>query len=139
MNYQILHKLQMLLRKEKFNKEIYNAHEIIMIVLKSITLINSERKSETFRLKSSVISINLKYDKVFRLKSDTKLISIVCSDEKRLNIIIKNMIIHVLKRAAAKAIENILLLKKAYREKSIESLIELVDSMFSDDYFIIDI
>ena len=47
------------------------------------------------------------------------------------------MIIHVLKRAAAKAIKNILLLKQTYYEKSIKLLIELIDFMFFDDQFVI--
>ena len=53
--------------------------------------------------------------------------------------ITKNVIIYASKRVATKTIKNVLLLKQAYREKSIESLIELVDFMFSDDQFIIDI
>ena len=73
------------------------------------------------------------------MKFNTKLISIVCFNEKRLIIITKNIIIYALKRVAAKAIENVLLLKQIYREKSIESLIELADLMLSDDQFIIDI
>ena len=78
-------------------------------------------------------------EKKWLMKFNTKLISIVCSDEKRLIIIIENVIIHVSKRVAAKVIKSALLLKQAYREKSVESLIELVDFIFSDDQFAIDI
>ena len=45
------------------------------------------------------------------MKFNIKLISIVCFDEKRLIIITENIIIYVSKCVAAKAIENVLLLK----------------------------
>ena len=67
------------------------------------------------------------------------MISIVCFDEKRLIMIVENVIIYALKRAAAKTIENILLLKQIYCKKLIESLIEFVNFMFFDDQFIINI
>ena len=155
-NYQILHKLQMSLRKKKFNKEIYNTHVTILIILKSVNLFSFEKKDEIF-LKSSATSIKMKkneismtlkfntlisvvcFEKERLIKFNIKLISIVYSDEKRLIIITENVIIHVLKRAAAKTIEKILLLKQIYREKSIESLIKFVDFMLSDDQFAIDI
>ena len=118
----------MSLRKKKFNKEIHNAHVIMLIVLKNINLFNFKEKNKTF-LKSSAILIKMKENKISMtlkfntlisvvylekkrlMKFNTKLISIVCFDENQLIIIIENMIIYVLKRAAAKAIENNLLLK----------------------------
>ena len=127
-NYQILYKLQMSLHKKKFNKEIYNAHVTMLIVLKNVNSFNFEKKNEVF-LKSNAISIKIKKNKIsITLKFNTlisivcsekerlikfniKLISIVYSDEKQLIMITENVIIHVLKRAATKTIENVLLLK----------------------------
>ena len=155
-NCQILHKLQMSLRKRKFSKKIHNAHITMLIALKNINSFNFKKKDETL-LKSSATSTKMKKNEISMtlrsstlisavcpekkrlIKFNTKLISIVCPDEKRLIIITKNVIIHVLKRAAAKTTESVLLLKQTYREKSIESLIELVDSMLFDDQFPINI
>ena len=118
----------MSLRKKEFSKEIYNAHVTILIALKSVNSFNFEKKNEAF-LKSSTTSIKMKkseismtlrfntlisivcFEKKQLMKFNTKLISIVCFDEKRLIIITENVIIHVLKRAIAKTIENALLLK----------------------------
>ena len=118
----------MLLHKRKLSKKIYNAHVTMLIVLKSVNSFNFEKKNEIL-LKSSATSIKMKENEILMIlkfstlilivcsekkrliKFNIKLISIVYSDEKRLIIIIENVIIHVLKRAAAKAIENILLLK----------------------------
>ena len=140
----------MSLRKKKFSKEIHNAHVTMLTVLKNVNSFNFEKKNEIFlkssatsvKIKKSEISMTLKFNTLISvvcsekkrlMKFNTKLISIVCSDEKRLIMITKNVIIHASKRAAAKAIENALLLKQAYREKSVESLIEFVDFMLSDD------
>ena len=155
-NRQILHKLQMSLRKRKFSKEIHNAHVTMLIILKNVNSFNFEKKDETF-LKSSATSIKMKkneismilkfstlisvvcFEKKQLIKFNTKLISIVYFDKKQLIMITENMIIHALKRAAAKTIENVLLLKQTYYEESTESLIELVDFIFSDDQFVINI
>ena len=127
-NHQKLHKLQMLLCKKKFNKEIYNAHITMLIALKNTNSFNFKKKNEIF-LKSSAISIKMKENKILiilkfstlisivyfkkkrLMKFNIKLILIVYFDEKRLIMIIKNVIIHVSKRVATKTIENILLLK----------------------------
>ena len=45
-NYQILYKLQMLLRKKKFNKEIYNAHVIMLTVLKNVNSFKFEKENK---------------------------------------------------------------------------------------------
>ena len=58
-NRQILHKLQMSLRKKKLNKEIHNAHVTMLTVLKNVNSFNFEKKGEIF-LKSSAISIKMK-------------------------------------------------------------------------------
>ena len=118
----------MSLCKEKLNKEIYNAHVTILIVLKNVNSFNFKKKNEIF-LRLSATSIKMKknktliilkfntlisvvcFEKKRLMKFNIKLISIVCFNEKQLIIIIKNVIIHVLKRAATKTIENILLLK----------------------------
>ena len=140
----------MSLRKKKFNKKIHNAHVTMLTVLKNVNSFNFEKKDEillkssatSVKIKKSEISMTLKFNTLISvvcsekkrlMKFNTKLISIVCSDEKRLIMITKNVIIHASKRAAAKAIENALLLKQAYREKSVESLIEFADFMLSDD------
>ena len=127
-NRQILHKLQMSLRKKKLNKKIYNAYITMLTVLKNVNLFNFEKKNKVL-LRSSATSIKMKKSEILMIlrfntlisvvcsekkrliKFNTKLISIVCFDEKRLIIITENMIIHALKRAVAKTIENILLLK----------------------------
>ena len=55
-------------------------------------------------------------------------------------LITKIIITFIQNRNEAKAInENVLLSKKTYREKSIESLIEFVNFIFSDDQLVIDI
>ena len=118
----------MLLRKRKFSKKIYNAHVAMLTALKNVNSFNFKKKIKIL-LRSSAISIKMKESKILMIlksntlisvvcfekkqlmKFSTKLISIVCSDEKRLIIITENMIIHALKRAAAKTIENVLLLK----------------------------
>ena len=118
----------MSLRKKKFNRKIYNAHIIILIVLKNVNSFNFKKKNETF-LKSSAISTKMKeneilmtlkfntlisivcFEKKQLMKFNIKLISIVYFDEKRLIMIIKNVIIYVSKRVATKIIENVLLLK----------------------------
>ena len=146
----------MSLRKKKFSKKIYNAHVTMLTALKNVNSFNFEKKNETF-LKSSATSIKMKESEILMtlkfstlisivcsekkrlMKFNIKLISIVCFDKKRLIMIIKNVIIYVLKRVAAKAIKNVLLLKQIYREKSVESLIEFVDFMLSDDQFAINI
>ena len=75
-NRQILHKLQKSLRKGKLNKEIYNAHIIILIAQKSINSFNFEKKGEILQLKSSATSVKMKESEVLiTLKSNT-LISI---------------------------------------------------------------
>ena len=127
-NRQILHKLQMSLRKRKFNKKVHNAHVTMLIVLKNVNSFNFKKKNEIL-LKSSATSTKMKKNEILMtlkfstlnsvvcfkkkrlMKFNTKLILIVCFDERRLIIIAENMIIHVLKRAAAKAIEDALLLK----------------------------
>ena len=58
-NRQILHKLQISLRKRKFSKEIHNAHVIILIVLKNVNSFNFKKKDEIL-LKSSATSIKMK-------------------------------------------------------------------------------
>ena len=75
-NRQILHKLQKSLRKGKLNKEIYTAHIIILIALKSINSFNFKKKGEILQLKSSATSVKMKESEVLiTLKSNT-LISI---------------------------------------------------------------
>ena len=155
-NCQILHKLQILLCKKKLSKKIQNAHVTMLIVLKNVNSFNFKKKNEVFlksnatstKIKKNKISMTLKFSKLISvvysqkeqlIKFNIKLISIVCSDEKQLIIIIENVIIHVLKRAAAKAIESILLLKQTYCKESIKSLIEFIDFMLSDNQFAIDI
>ena len=146
----------MSLRKKKFNKKVHNAHIIMLIVLKNVNSFNFKKKNEVL-LKSSATSIKMKENKISMtlrfntlisvvcsekkqlIKFNIKLISIVYFDEEQLIIIIKNVIIYVSKRVAVKAIENVLLLKQIYYEKSIKLLIEFVDFMFSNDQFIIDI
>ena len=49
----------MSLRKKKFNKKIYNAHVIMLTVLKSVNSFNFEKKNEIF-LKSSATSTKIK-------------------------------------------------------------------------------
>ena len=155
-NRQILHKLQMSLHKKKLSKEIYNAHVTMLTVLKNVNSFNFEKKSEIL-LKSSATSIKMKKSKILMTLKFSTLISVVCSekkrlmkfniklisivyfDEKRLIMIIENVIVYASKRAAIKIIENILLLKQIYREKSIESLKEFVDFMFFNNQFVIDI
>ena len=145
-----MQKLQMSLRKKKLSKEIHNAHVTMLIALKNVNSFNFKKKGEIF-LKSSATSIKMKENEISMtlkfstlisiiysekkqlMKFNTKLISIVCFNKKRLIIITENVIIHALKRAAVKAIENVLLLKQVYREKSIELLIKFVDFMLSDD------
>ena len=118
----------MLLRKRKLSKKIHNAHVTILIVLKNVNSFNFKKKDEIF-LRSNVISIKMKKSEILMtlkfntlisvvcsekkrlIKFNTKLISIVYSDEKRLIMITKNVIIYASKRAVAKAIENVLLLK----------------------------
>ena len=127
-NRQILYKLQMSLRKKKFNKEIHNAHVIMLIVLKIVNSFNFKKKDETFlrssatstKMKKTEVLMTLKFNTLISvvclkkkqlMKFNTKLISIVCFDERRLIMITKNVIIYASKRAAAKAIKNVLLLK----------------------------
>ena len=38
----------MLLHKKKFNKKIYNAHVIMLTVLKNVNLFNFKKKDEIF-------------------------------------------------------------------------------------------
>ena len=118
----------MSLRKKKFNKEIYNAYVTMLIVLKNVNLFNFKKKDEIFlkssatliKMKESEILIILKFNTLISvvcfkkkrlMKFNTKLISIVCFNEKRIIMIIENVIIYASKRAAAKTIENVLLLK----------------------------
>ena len=123
-----MHKLQISLRKRKFSKEIYNTYVTMLIVLKNVNSFNFKKKNEIL-LKSSAILIKMKESKILitlkfntlisavcsekkrLIKFNIKLISIVYFDEKRLIMIAENVIIYALKRVAAKAIENVLLLK----------------------------
>ena len=118
----------MLLRKKKFNKEVHNAHITMLTILKNVNSFNFKKKNEIF-LKSSAISTKMKESKILMtlrfstlisvvyfekkrlMKFNIKLTSIVCFNEKRLIMIAENVIIHALKRVAAKTIENVLLLK----------------------------
>ena len=47
-NRQILHKLQILLRKKKFNKKVYNVHVIMLTVLKNVNSFNFKKKKKFF-------------------------------------------------------------------------------------------
>ena len=76
-NRQILHKLQMLLRKKKFNKKIHNAHVIMLTVLKNVNLFNFEKKNEIF-LKSSATSTKMKKNEILMILRFSTLILIVC-------------------------------------------------------------
>ena len=58
-NCQILYKLQMLLRKRKFSKEIHNTYVIMLIALKNVNSFNFEKKNEIL-LKSSATSTKMK-------------------------------------------------------------------------------
>ena len=128
----------------------------MLIILKNVNSFNFEKKNEILlksnatstKMRKSEISMTLKFSTLISvvcfkkkrlMKFNTKLISTVCFDEKRLIMITKNVIIYALKRAAAKAIENVLLLKQTYREKSIELLIKLINFMLSNDQFTINI
>ena len=118
----------MLLRKKEFSKEIHNAHITMLIILKNVNSFNFEKKNEIL-LRSSAISIKMEKsetsmilrfntlisvicsEKKRLMKFNIKLISIVCFDEKRLIMITENVIIYASKHAAAKAIKDVLLLK----------------------------
>ena len=118
----------MSLCKKKFNKEIYNTHVTMLIVLKNVNSFNFEKKDEIL-LRSNAISIRIKkneilmtlrfntlisvvcFEKKRLMKFNIKLISTVYSDERQLIKITENVIIHASKRVAAKTIENVLLLK----------------------------
>ena len=63
-NRQILHKLQMLLRKKKLNKEIHNAHVTMLIILKNVNSFNFKKKDEIF-LRLSATSIKIKKKRNF--------------------------------------------------------------------------
>ena len=80
-NRQILHKLQMLLRKKKFSKEIYNAHVTMLTVLKNVNLFNFKKKNETF-LKLNAISIKIKENKILMTLKFNTLILVVYSEKK---------------------------------------------------------
>ena len=73
----------MSLRKKKLNKEIHNAHVIILIILKNINLFNFKKKSEIF-LKSSATSIKMKKSKILITLRFNTLISVVCFKKKQL-------------------------------------------------------
>ena len=75
-NRQILHKLQMSLRKKKFNKEIYNAHITMLTALKSVNSFNSDKKNEIF-LKLNAISIKMKESEILMTLRFNTLISVV--------------------------------------------------------------
>ena len=100
----------------------------MLIVLKNVNSFNFKKKNEIF-LRSSATSIRMRKNEILitlrfstlisvvcsekkrLMKFNIKLISIVYSDERQLIIITENVIIYVLKRVAAKIIENVLLLK----------------------------
>ena len=75
-NCQILHKLQESLRKKEVNKEIYNAHVTMLIVLKNINSFNFKKKDEIFQLKSSTTSIKMKESEISMTLKFNTLISI---------------------------------------------------------------
>ena len=100
----------------------------MLIALKNVNSFNFKKKDEIFlksnatsiRIKESEILITLKFNTLISvvcsekkqlMKFNIKLISIVCFNEKQLIMITKNVIIHASKRAAAKIIKNVLLLK----------------------------
>ena len=128
----------------------------MLIVLKNINSFNFKKKDEIF-LKLSAISTKMKeieilitlkfntlisivcFEKKRLIKFNIKLILIVYSDEKQLIMITKNVIIYTSKRVAAKIIKNVLLLKQTYCKKLIESFIKLVDFIFFNNQFVINI
>ena len=74
----------MSLCKEKFNKEIHNAHVTMLIVLKNVNLFNFEKKNEIF-LKSSATSIKMKENEILMILRFNTLISVICSEKKTIN------------------------------------------------------
>ena len=75
-NRQILHKLQESLRKKELNKEIYNAHIIMLTVLKSTNPFSSEEKGEILQLKSSTTSTKMRESETLITLKFNTLISI---------------------------------------------------------------
>ena len=73
----------MSLRKKKLSKEIYNAHVIMLIVLKNVNSFNFEKKGEIL-LRSSAISTKMKESETLMTLKFSTLISTVCSEKKRL-------------------------------------------------------
>ena len=76
-----MHKLPILLRKKKFNKEIDNAHKIMLIVLKNINSFHFKKKDEVL-LKSSATSIKMRKNKISITLRFNTLISVVYFEKK---------------------------------------------------------